>query len=230
MKQSSERDRYIEFYASTYSNYPHIWAKAFIELYGENARLFTNDISAREAEALGFMPINIEYNVSRILKHGGIRSDEDGLDDDYEFTFFQDLSHEERSVLNLLPLYSNMAGLQVPETVKMFDEYCSHDDIPGIYNHRNNQIYIRRDVLTGDLEKALQIYLHEVNHHVTGSDDMSRSFADNLNSLLANLIMRYTRDVGFDVELEVGVKEIVLPEDFTLSAPNMLASIVLMKD
>ncbi|WP_313558835.1 hypothetical protein [Ruminiclostridium cellobioparum] len=227
VKPSSERDRYIEFYASTYSNYPHIWAKAFIELYGENARLFTNDIAAREAETLGFLPINIEYNVSRILKHGGIRSDEDGLDDDYEFTFSQDLSHEERSVLYLLPLYANMAGLQVPETVKVFDEYRSHDDIPGIYNHRNNQIYIRRDVLTGDLEKALTIYLHEANHYETGSDDVSREFTDNLNNLLANMILRYAKDIGVDSELEVNAKGIVLPKEFSLSALNMIATIII---
>lgn len=228
VRPSSECDRYIEFYASNYSNHPHVWAKAFMELYGENARLFTNDIAAREAEALGYQPINVEHNISRILKHGGIKTDEDGLSDDYEFIFSQELSREERSVLDLLPLYANIAGMQIPETVKVFDEYRSHDDISGIYNHRNNQIYIRRDVLAGDLEKALRIYLHEVNHHATGSDDMSREFADNLNNLLANMIIRYTREVGVDVELEVNTKGIILPEDFTLSASDMVAAIVTM--
>lgn len=228
VKPSSERERYIEFYASMYSNHSYIWAKAFSELYGENARLFTNDIAAREAEALGFLPINVEHNIARILKQGGVKADEEGLSDDYEFTFSQDLNREERSILNLLPLYASIAGFHVPETVRVFDEYRSHDDIPGIYNHRNRQIYIRRDVLAGDLQKALQVYLHEVNHHVTGSDDMSREFADNLNTLLTNMILRYTKEVGVDVELEVDVKGIILPEDFSLSASNMVAAIVLM--
>lgn len=230
IKPSCERDRKIEFYASMYSNHPHVWAKAFTELYGENVRLFTNDIAAREAEALGYLPINVEHNISRILRQGGIKADEEGLADDYEFTFSQELSREEQSVLNMLPLYASIAGLQVPETVKVFDEYRSHDDIPGIYNLTNKQIYIRRDVLAGDLEKALRVYLHEVNHHVTGSDDMSRDFADNLNNLLASMILRYTREVGVDVELEVNVKGMVLPEDFTLSASNMIAAIVMMGD
>ncbi|WHH57195.1 hypothetical protein [Petroclostridium sp. X23] len=72
--------------------------------------MFTNDIAAREAEALGFLPISVGHNIGRILRQGGIKTDEEGLSDDYEFIFSKKLSREEQSVLDLLPLYASVAG------------------------------------------------------------------------------------------------------------------------
>lgn len=227
---SSERDRYIEFYSGLYSNYPEVWAEVFKRLYGENVRLFTSDIACREAQQLGFRVVNVEYNVARILRRGGIKDDTYGLDDDYEFSFPSELNKDEKAVLDLLPMYAAVAGIEVPDNIKVFDQYASNNDIAGLYHPKNQQIYLRRDVLNDGLEKALNVFIHESVHHITGEDDMSRGFAEGLNKLLTSMILRYSRDVGLDCELSLCVKGVMLPEDIAITASNMVAVVVALDD
>ncbi|MGE4284646.1 MAG: hypothetical protein AB7G87_13185 [Clostridia bacterium] len=227
---SSERDRYIEFYSGLYSCYPEVWADVFKRLYGENAHLFTSDIACREAQQLGFKVINVEYNIARILRLGGIKDDTFGLNDDYEFSFSSELNKNENEVLNLLPVYAAVAGIEAPGNIKIFDQYANNDDITGLYHPKNQQIYLRRNVLSDGLEKALGVFLHESVHHLTGEDDMSRGFAEGLNKLLTSMIIKYSQDVGLDIELSVCIRGVLLPEDISLNANNMIAVVAALDD
>jgi hypothetical protein len=227
---SNQRNNLIEFYCTQYSNHPVVWAEEFRDLYGQNACLFSDDIAQREAELLGYSVIRMEYGFSNILKSGGIKLDKEGLSDDFEFVFSNTLDREEKNVLSKLPILAGLAEFDVLESIKVFDEYKLHSDIPGLYNSEKQQIYLRRDILKSSFEEALYVFLHETCHHSTGADDISRDFADGLCRRLASILLKYTNEVGIDEEFSVSSKGLELPLRYTLSAGEMNAIVIVAND
>lgn len=219
---NNEKNKLIEFYYSPRTTYPELWAEAFTELFGETACLFSNDIAAREANALGFDVIRLDDNINSILTNGGIKYDSYGLGADYEFEFAQIDSNEKEIMKNLSRL-AKIAGFELPETIKVFDKYKNNESILGIYNTDNHQIYIKKDILSGNIEEALKVLLHEANHHETNADDTSREFADSLCSKLAKVTLILSNKVGHMEELEIDSKGLKLPRDIMLSAAEMEA-------
>jgi hypothetical protein len=209
-----------------YSNHPQVWSEAFHDLYGDSACLFTDEIAQREAESLGYSVIKMDYSFANILKSGGVKLDKDGLSDDFEFVFSDNLDRDEKITLSKLPVLAALAGFNVPESIKVFDEYKQHSDIPGIYNSDKQQIYLRRDLLKSNFDEALYVFLHEVCHHSTGSDDVSREFAAALCRKLTAMLLKYTTEIGIDEELNVTPKGLELPKSFTLSAEEMNAIVI----
>jgi hypothetical protein len=85
-----------------------------------------------------------------------------------------------------------------------------------MYNNRTNQVYLHKDILHSNIEEALHVYLHEANHHITGLDDSSRGFADNLCHMLSNLLLRYSRDAGISGKVYLSdTGSITIPIPFT---------------
>lgn len=228
--QNDEHNTLIEFYSGLYSDYPDVWAKAFDELYGKNAVIFTNDIAGREAKALGYNVIRLGYHLSAILKRGGVKEDQSGLSNDYEFTFANDLYTNEKSVLQKLCYHTRLLNIEPPQIIKVFENYANHENIPGIYIPETEHLYLKRSILSGDFDKALSIFLHEVNHHCTQADDLSREFAQELCDTLTRLLIMYEKDTGYETELEVKQKGILIPSGINLFSESLYAGVVLVKN
>ena len=230
MLPNEQKQQFIEFRSTLYSNHKDIWAEAFREMFGLTACLFSDEIASREASHLGFNVVKMDYCFNNILTSGGIKYDKHGLSDDYEFVFSSNLDNEEKTTLNKLPLYAQLAGFEIPSEIKVFDEYKNHDDIPGLYNPVNQQVYLRKDILKSNFPEALYTFLHELNHFETCSDDMSREFAEGLCRKLAEFTLKYIEEVGFTETLNITAKGIELPVSFSLSALNMIANIIVAKN
>ncbi len=226
---SSDRERYIEFYNYMTTKYAYSWADAFKELYGERAVIATDDFASREAMALGYVPVEVEYGIGNLLKSGGILEDINCLARDYEFVWSK-VGCGERDTLNKLSGYAGLVGFDVPSEVKVFDEYINHEDIQGLYDGQSGAVMIRKEVLDSDLSNALRVYLHELNHYNTGADDIHREFADNLCVKLSNLLIRYADEVGIEVYLVIDRKGIELPADFSYTANDMTAKVIVYGD
>jgi hypothetical protein len=99
-----------------------------------------------------------------------------------------------------------------------------------MYNPNKQQVYIKKNVLTAGLEEALGVFLHEANHHVSGSDDMSREFADSMCRMLANLLLRYSTEMGIKAQVRITETEIILPVQFMADSynPTNYATIIAM--
>ncbi|HYE10509.1 MAG TPA: hypothetical protein VEF53_10065 [Patescibacteria group bacterium] len=223
---SAQRSKLIEFYCSIYTFHPQIWSEAFRELHGDNACLFTDDFAEREATVLGFKVVRLENSMANILRGAGIRYDREGLADDFEFVFSTVLDKSESTTLQRLPMFAKLAGFDVPEEVKIFEEYKLHPDIPGLYDAEKQQIYLRKDLLKSDFKEALYVFLHETCHHSTGADDISREFADALCRKLAGILLKYVSDVGIEEELLITSKGIELPNSFSFAANEMNAIVI----
>jgi hypothetical protein len=212
-----------------YSKHPQIWSEAFRDLFGQNACLFTDDIAEREAVCLGYNVVKMDYNFADILKSGGIKYDKEGLSDDFEFVFSSTLDKDETITLFKLPVLAQLAGFEVPESIKVFDQYKQHSDIAGLYNSEKQQIYLRRDLLKSDFEEALYVFLHETCHHSTQADDISREFAEGLCRKLTAILLRYANEIGIDENLGINTKGIELPDSFSLSANEMTATVAVVE-
>lgn len=220
-----QKKNLIEFQASFYTYYPEVWKEAFQKIYGSNALLSTNDIASREAETLGYIVITgLDYSICRILKEAGIREDRNCLADDFEFVWSETLTREERLVLEQLPRYARLAGFNdLPETIKIFDLYRGHDNVNGVYDQNKEEMYLRRDLLSNGLENALKTFLHESCHHVTKADDLNRVFANTLCEKLTEMLIRYSKDVGVESTVVLSGNTLVLPEEVSLSARELLS-------
>ena len=208
---SSERDKLAELYYTVSPVNLAPWAAAFTELFGYKALLYTNDLAEREAVALGYDVISCDYRIADILQRAGIKNDTETLSDNYEFRFTDRLEQDEAEILNRVYALAELLGADIPKNVKIFDEYANHPDILGIYNQRSKQVYMRKNVLAAGLEEALSVFLHEANHHISGSDDVSRKFADSLCQMLSNLLLRYASEVGIKSTVQINQTEIILP-------------------
>jgi len=221
----NERSMYIEFHHYLITNHPDAWKRAFTDLYGMDALLHTDWLPEREATALGYKVINCDYKTADILRSAGIRNDTDTLQDDYEFAFVDELNTEESTTLNQIYALVGLLGIEVPEGVKIFEEYENRPNIQGLYNAKNQQVYMRKNVLTSGLEVALGVFLHEANHHISGSDDLSRDFAGSLCRMLTDLLLRYSAEMGIKSTICITDTEIILPGQISVGS-NTYANIM----
>jgi len=117
-------------------------------------------------------------------------------------------------MLDKIYALADMLDIEAPKNVRVFDEYMNNSHVRGLYNQNKSQVYMRKDVLESGLEEALNVYLHEANHHVSGSDDVSRGFADSLCIMLTRLLLRYSEEVGVKSHVRITDRELILPSCF----------------
>lgn len=218
-----QKRKLIEFQCSFYTSYSNVWKNVFLKIYGSNALLATDEIASREAEGLGYTVVNnLDYSICRILKEAGIKEDINCLADDFEFVWADTLTRDEKAVLEELPKYAKIAGFDnLPETIKVFEEYRNHDNVTGLYNQDKQEIYIKKELLNKGLENALKTYIHESAHHATQCDDLNRIFADALCTKLTETLIRYSNDVGAESAIKISGNVINLPEEINLTAKDL---------
>lgn len=218
-----QKKKFIEFQCSFYSNYQNVWKDVFQNMYGTNALLATNEIASREAEGLGYTIIhNLDNSICRILKEAGIKEDVNCLADDFEFVWADTLTKAEKELLEELPKYAKIAGFNnLPETIRVFEEYKNHDNVNGLYNQDNQEIYIKKELLSKGLEKALKTYIHESTHHATQCDDLNRIFADTLCTKLTEMLIRYSNEIGIEHSVSLSSNVLVLPDEINLTAKDL---------
>jgi hypothetical protein len=222
--------KYKEFNYCIYPDWDlsQLWASAFSAFFGEKAILFTNDLAAKEAQYLGYIPIRLEYCGKTLCELIGIPKDSAVISDDYEFTWSGRLSDQEEARLSFFKQITGLLDLECPETVKIFDSYAKSDKVMGIYNPDKDEIYLKRERLNGNLEDALETFIHELNHKSTRADDSDRQYADGLSKLSAKLILELLKKVGIANTLQLTNKGIRLPDSFSYQADKMTGQITVL--
>lgn len=216
-----------EFNYSVYpkDDYRDSWVYAFYCTFGDKAVVYTNDLAAQEALLLGFNPVRLEYYGRNVAEYIGIRKDVDVCRDDYEFTWADKLSKAEEDRLTFFRQIADMVGMACPDTIRIFEAYAKSEYLVGQYNRTKDEIYIKRERLSGNLILALETFIHELTHRETGADDGDRSFANGLSTLAAKVVLEFTAKVGLPIILPLTNRGFQLPRTFSYSAENLLSSI-----
>ena len=220
-------NKYKEF---NYTLYPEwevrqTWVDTFYSLYGSKAIISTSDLASREAECLGYSPIRLDYCGRTLADYIGIPKDVDVISDDYEFTWTDSLNAHEEKRLAFFRQVTDLLAMECPETVKVYEFYAKSDNVVGLYNHDKDEIYIKRERLSGNLEEALETFIHELNHKTTGADDTDRKFADGLSSLSTKLVLRLLKTVGIPTTLKLTGRGFKLPTTFSFQADKLISHI-----
>ena len=219
--------KYKEF---NYCLYPEwevrqTWVDTFYSLYGSKAIISTSDLASREAECLGHSPIRLEYCGRTLADYIGIPKDIDVISDDYEFAWTDSLNDHEEKRLSFFKQVATLLAMECPETVKVFESYAKSDNVVGVFNSDKNEIYLKRERLSGNIEEALETYIHELNHKSTGADDTDRKFADGLSSLSTKLVLELLKTVGIPTLLKLTDRGLKLPRSFSYQADKLMSHI-----
>ena len=219
--------KYKEFNYSLYPEWDirYIWVDTFYSRYGPKAIVSTNDLTSKEARCLGHSPIRLDYCGRTLADYIGIPKDVDVISDDYEFTWSNCLNDHEEKRLSFFKQVTDLPTLECPETVKVFESYAKSDNVVGLYNPDKDEIYLKRERLGGNLEEALETFIHEINHKSTGADDSDRKFADGLSSLSTKLVLELLKTVGIPTSLKLTDKGFKLPKSFSYQADKLMSNI-----
>lgn len=223
MAQAGENSKFKEF---TYCIYPSwecrdIWVKTFYNVFGARAIISTNDLASREAKYLGFIPIPLDYCGRNLAEFIGIEKDTDVVSDDYEFVWAVSLNEREEKRLSFFRQVVNLIGMEWPGDVKVFDSYAKGENVIGLYNPDKDEVYLSRKRLNGNIEDALETFIHELTHRATGADDLDRRFANSLSTLSSKLLLELIKTVGLPVTLKLTNRGFKLPKEFSYSAENL---------
>lgn len=202
-----------------------IWVDTFYSLFGSKSIISTNDLASREATCLGHSPIRLDYCGRTLAEYIGIPKDVDVIADDYEFRWTDSLNDHEEKRLSFFKQLTDLLALECPETVKVFESYAKSENVVGLYNPDKDEIYLKRERLSGNLEEALETFIHELNHKSTGADDLDRKFADGLSSLSAKLLLEHLKTVGIPTRLKLTDKGFKLPKSFSYQADKLMSHI-----
>lgn len=218
-----------KFKEFNYSLYPdwevrQTWVDTFYSMFGRKAIISTNDLASREAECLGYSPIRLEYCGRTLADFINIPKDIAVISEDYEFIWTDSLNENEEKRLSFFKQVTDLLALESPEAVKVFESYAS-ENVVGLYNHDKDEIYLKRERLSGSLEEALETFIHELNHKSTGADDTDRKFADGLSSLTTKLVLRLLQTVGIPKALKLTDRGFKLPESFSYQADRLISHI-----
>lgn len=219
--QRTDTSDLVEFYLKLRTDYPSIWAERFLAVFGSNACIATNDIASREAVCMGFIPVMLHHNNIGLLVDGGVKQDTDCLSADYEFVWAHQLTREEEQVKASMQRVALMLKLPAPDKLKVFEEYRNHAKVEGAFNPNEKSVYIKRECLTNGLSHALNVYLHELTHFITGADDLSRDFAESLCRSLTDMSISYISAVGWAEIARIDDGQITLPECLALMLSDM---------
>lgn len=202
-----------------------IWVDTFYSRFGSKAIISTNDLGTREATCLGYSPVRLEYCGSILADYIGIPKDADVIADDYEFAWVDTLNDREEKRLSFFKQVTDLLALESPETVKVFDSYAKSVNVVGLYNPDKDEIYLKRERLSGNLEEALETFIHELNHKATGADDSDRKFADGLSKLSTKLLLEHLKTVGIPTKLKLTARGFKLPGSFSFQADKLMSTI-----
>ena len=224
--------QFKEFTSSFYpkSELYDAWIKAFSQLFGGNAVLYTNDLAAKDAAYLGYTLIKLDYYGNHLAQYVGINKDVDVCSDDYEFTWANSLTKTEEKRLEFFRQVADLLGLDCPVTIKVYEGCAKGENVVGVYNPDGDEIFIKRDRLGGDLTLALETFLHELTHRATGADDYSRSFSNGATMLAAKTVLQLSAKVGIQTKLKLTNRGFQLSQSFRFTADNMTGHIATVGD
>ena len=212
---------YQEFTFLIYPDDKELWLHGFMDIFGAKAVLFTNPLAAREAVLLGYEPYQLEYHGRSVAEYAGVARDIDVIRTDYEFTWAQSLTLREQQRLDFFRQIAQMMDLHLPQDIRIFKTYAKSDHLAGHFNKDDDEIYLKRDVLQGELPEALEVFLHELCHRETGADDYSREFANGLASQLSKAVLNLAANSGVPVTLELTERGFRLPEELRFGAGDL---------
>lgn len=227
-----QHKEFIELVCNLYTYYGKIWCECFKEIYSDKAILATSDFPSREAAALGYIPITLENNIASLLHDNGIMYDRDLLSEDFEIEWANqlDLTREEKELIEKTKQYASVLGWEINHQIKVFHTYHNHDNVVGLFDRKQEHIAIKKCQLEKGLKSALNTYIHELTHQISGADDYDRAFAATLNEKLTELIMEYVEEHGFIKNLKLLDCLLELPDDLKISAKDLNVLVIAYGD
>jgi len=170
------------------------WLATFKRMYGENA-ILANQMDTninKDAEIMGFRTVTLNNAVEGYLESIGVRrARERDFKKDYRWILEEDLTQDEREVLEFSNDINQMYGLQkIPIRIfsgVFFDTGRESESDLGVWiMEKNGDKYlgIRRDRLQNPLDFA-STYIHEAGHNESGKPDYHRDFTDYFVTQLA---------------------------------------------
>lgn len=207
----SDNEKYIKNLITNYipkSKFElDFWKQTFIELFGKDAVLASNDPTKNEdAKIMGYNPIKLHYAVANYLNARGVQLASDlHVQQEYKWMNLEDLTEAERSTLALKDEVNHVLGIKTPVEVKVYSGLFTSTgrEIPesrGVHckeiaNRRNGDekkglhtyIGVKRDELK-DPARFIEVYIHELGHHVTDAGDYDRKFTEFFVRSLARFV------------------------------------------
>ncbi|MFA5259286.1 MAG: hypothetical protein WC402_04390, partial [Candidatus Pacearchaeota archaeon] len=170
------------------------WLATFKRMYGENA-ILANQMDTninKDAEIMGFRTVTLNNTVEGYLECLGVRrARERDFKKDYRWVSEEDLTQDEREVLEFSKDINQMYGLrEIPIRIfsgVFFDTGRESESDLGVWimePNREKYLGIRRDRLQNPLDFA-NTYIHEAGHNESGKPDYHRDFTDYFITQLA---------------------------------------------
>jgi len=172
----------------------NLWFTTFKRMYGENA-ILANQMDTninKDAEIMGFRTVTLNNTVEGYLECLGVRrARERDFKKDYRWVSEEDLTQDEREVLEFSKDINQMYGLrEIPIRIfsgVFFDTGRESESDLGVWimePNREKYLGIRRDRLQNPLDFA-NTYIHEAGHNESGKPDYHRDFTDYFITQLA---------------------------------------------
>ena len=196
-----------------------VWKECFYDLYGKNTVLSTgNPHIAAEAIHRGFTPLKINENIRKILHRAGVETDLEVVNEGIETVEVNpdDITPEERKVLDYIPLIEQALKLPHHEEVKIFESAISRAgrklDFLGFYSPSEDSINLRRSVLS-NLNSLADVYDHERGHKETGCSDASDGFRGFFESYTLKFVLDQIARIKENPDLVPDLKDLIEMKD-----------------
>ena len=211
--QKTNEERFLEFDTffciPTRTENADVWIKAFQEYFGKDACVremsSQNYMEAAQAEHMGLETITLPDGIANALLDlegtdgKKIPSYKDSLNEAIENANpvnEDDLTPKEKAIVQQLYKYNDLLFLSKDTINKItqinifdYDQSYSGKKAAG-YAGFGNTVYISRTALKQGLERATDVFLHEVGHAQTGAEDAAPEFRNYQTGLSAAIITK----------------------------------------
>ena len=180
------------------------WKEAWGRVCGDNAVIRTDDRWDGTVKHLGYMPVNVQWNVRDTLARA-IMTDKDLVKAsqerlrEVEVIPAERLSHRQRINLKLArAITDEICRIRRVSAVHAAIIPPASDRVrtAGMYSRTTGEIYIASDQLES-ARSTIDTVVHEIAHHTSGAEDLEQAHADAMTDV-ASRVVKETAGGKFD--------------------------------
>lgn len=158
----------------------------------------TTDIAVRMCESKGCETAHVDEDLAKVLvSYGCVRTPRDVLNDaEVSGKVISEPTQAAQAMLDFV--WTAMERCQVTlgkpkPRIACFSQHITSGAMAGYYRPGDGCIYIRRETADGVTTDGLDTIIHELNHYITGADDLTHEFTGFAHKFAASLLMeRFT--------------------------------------
>ncbi|MDD4860344.1 MAG: hypothetical protein PHR56_09135, partial [Dehalococcoidales bacterium] len=167
---------------------------------GENAVIRTEDRWDGTVKHLGYIPVNVQWNVRDTLARvittdrALVKASQERLRE-AEIIPFERLSFQQRAHLELTrAIAGEVCRVRSVAAVHAAIIPPASDRVrtAGMYNRTTGEVYIASDQLEHG-RSAVDTVIHEIAHHLSGAEDLEQAHADAMTSVAARVVKEATQ-------------------------------------